>query len=330
MECRILFCKILLYGILKVLIKAVPQIFRHQFSLLIDRNAGSFIPVFLMLQQEELLAVDLRFVNRIPCANMTLDRNVIGIAVKQSIVFLFLLFHKLPDGQQSTREVQTFFAQFQPTICTKVKFFCHQDGCRMVYNYRFLHQNRLSRIIVRPTQIIAVQPLRHIFIPQSAVAEKTGLIKDFNFLQLFIQNRFFLQIHLSFLEKIRQLCKADAVHIAGFDRLAIVQHHNITDGKRMPGKIRWTLDIEAFVNGFQRIFFRKRLGIDQLIVCTVHFHPMPFYKVQIHKAVVMFRVTGSDLVDAKLLFIAGKQFLLFDQRIQPGYQLYCLFCGLSL
>jgi len=200
----------------------------------------------------------------------------------------------------------------------------------MVYNYRFLHQNRLSRIIVRPTQIIAVQPLRHIFIPQSAVAEKTGLIKDFNFLQLFIQNRFFLRINLPFLEKIRQLCKADAVHITGFDGLAIVQHHNITDGKRMPGKICWTLDIKTFVNSFKCIFFRKRLGIDQLIVCTVHFHPMPFYKVQIHKAVVVFRVTGSDLVDAKLLFAAGKQLLLLNYCIHTSYQFCRLFCGLSL
>ena len=167
---------------------------------------------------------------------------------------MLLFFHKLPYSQQSTREVQPFLAQFQPTACAKVKFFCHQNRCRMVYNHCFLHQNRLPRIIVRPAQVIAVQSIRHILIPQSAVAEKTGLIKDFNFLQLFIQNRFFLQIHLSFLEKIRQLCKADAVHIAGFDRLAIVQHHNITDGKRMPGKIRWTLDIEAFVNGFKCIF----------------------------------------------------------------------------
>ena len=200
----------------------------------------------------------------------------------------------------------------------------------MVYDHCFLHQNRLPRIIVRPAQVIAVQSIRHILIPQSAVAEKTGLIKDFNFLQLFIQNRFFLQIHLSFLEKIRQLCKADAVHIAGFDRLAIVQHHNITDGKRMPGKIRWTLDIEAFVNSFQRIIFRKWCGIDQFIVCTVYFHPVPLYKIKIHKAVVVFRVTGSDLVDAKLLFAAGKQLLLLNYCIHTSYQFCRLFCGLSL
>ena len=243
---------------------------------------------------------------------------------------MLLFFHKLPHSQQSTREVQPFLAQFQPTACAKVKFFCHQNRCRMVYDHCFLHQNRLTRIIVRPAQVIAVQSIRHILIPQSAVAEKTGLIKDFNFLQLFIQNRFFLQIHLSFLEKIRQLCKADAVHIAGFDRFAIVQHHNITDGKRMPGKIRWALDIEAFVNSFQRIIFRKWCCIDQFIVCTVYFHPVPLYKIQIHKAVVVFRVTGSDLVDAKLLFAAGKQLLLLNYCIHTSYQFCRLFCGLSL
>lgn len=118
------FLQILLYGILEVLVKAVPQIFCHKFSLFIDRNAGSFIPVFLVLQQEELFAADLRFVYHIPCANVTLDRDVVGIAVEQTIVFLFLLFHKFPDSQQSTRKVQTFFAQFQPTVCTKVKFLC--------------------------------------------------------------------------------------------------------------------------------------------------------------------------------------------------------------
>ena len=79
--CRILFSKILLYGILEILIKAIPQIFCHKFSLLIDRNAGSFIPVFLMLQQEELLATDLRFINRIPCTNMTLNCNLVGVTV---------------------------------------------------------------------------------------------------------------------------------------------------------------------------------------------------------------------------------------------------------
>ena len=98
----------------------------------------------------------------------------------------------------------------------------------------------------------------------------------------------------------------------------------------MASKVCRTLDIEPFINAVQRILFRKRCGIDQLIVCTVYFHPVPFYKVQIHKAVVVFLVTGSDLVDAKLLFAARKQLLLLDQRIQPGYQLCRLFCGLSL
>ena len=248
----------------------------------------------------------------------------------QCIVFLLLFLHELSHGQLCACEVQSFLAKFQPPLRAKVKFFGHQDRCRMVHHHSFLHCNGLAWVIVRTAQVIAVQSLRHIFIPQSAIAEKTRLIKDFDFLQFFVQKVLFLQIHIPFLEKIRQLCKADAVHIVGFERLAIVQHHNITDGKRMSGKIRWTLDIEAFVNSFKCIFFRKRLGIDQFIVCTVYFHPMPLYKIQIHKAVVVFRVTGSDLVDAKLLFAAGKQLLLLNYCIHTSYQFCRLFCGLSL
>ena len=128
----------------------------------------------------------------------------------------------------------------------------------------------------------------------------------------------------------RQFSKSDAVHIVGFDRTAIIEYHHIADRQRMPRKVCWTLNIESFINAIQRILFRKRRGINQVIVCTVYFQPVSLYKVQIHKAVVVFRVTGSDLVDAKLLFTAGKQLLLLDQRIQPGYQLCRLFCGLSL
>ena len=95
----------------------------------------------------------------------------------------------------------------------------------------------------------------------------------------------------------------------------------------MPGKIRWTLDIEAFVNGFKCIFFRKRLGIDQLIVCTVHFHPMPFYKVQIHKAIVVFRVTGSDLVNTELLLAAIQQHIFLFCHTPLLLQICC--CNLE-
>ena len=54
-----------------------------------------------MLQQEELFPTDLRFINGIPCAEMPLDCDVVGIAVDQSISFLLLflslvLRHDLP------------------------------------------------------------------------------------------------------------------------------------------------------------------------------------------------------------------------------------------
>ena len=84
-------------------------------------------------------------------------------------------------------------------------------------------------VVVGATQIIAIQSLRHIFIPQSAIAEKTRLIKDFDFLQFFVQKVFFLQIYIPFLEKIRQFSKSDTVHIVGFDRLAIIEYHHIAD-----------------------------------------------------------------------------------------------------
>ena len=88
------------------------------------------------------------------------------------------------------------------------------------------------------------QSIRHILIPQSAVAEKTGLIKDFNYLQLFIQNRFFLQIHLSFLEKIRQLCKADAVHIVHRHLAIAFECDYIADRQAVPLKILRTGEVE--------------------------------------------------------------------------------------
>jgi len=139
-----------------------------------------------MLQQEELLAANLRFINGIPCAKMPLDCDVVGIAVDQTISFLLLFLHKLSHGQLCTCEVQPFLAKLQPPLCAKVKFFGHQNRCCMVHHHSFLHCNGLAGVIVRAAQIIAIQSLRHIFIPQSAIAEKTRLIKDFDSLQFFV------------------------------------------------------------------------------------------------------------------------------------------------
>ena len=101
-----------------------------------------------MLQQEELLATNFRFINGVPCADMPLDCDVVGIAVDQRIVFLLLFLHKLSHGQLCAREVQSFLAKFQPPLCAKVKFFGHQDRCRMVHHHSFLHCNGLTGVVV--------------------------------------------------------------------------------------------------------------------------------------------------------------------------------------
>ena len=283
-----------------------------------------------MFQQEELLATNFRFINGVPCADMPLDCDMVGIAVDQRIVFLLLFLHKLSHGQLCTCEVQPFLAKFQPSLCAKVKFFSHQNRCRMVHHHSFLHQNRLPRIIVRPAQVKAVQSLRHIFIPQSAIAEKTRLIKDFDFLQCFVQKVLFLRIHIPFLEKIRQLCKADAVHIVGFDRTAIIEYHHIADRQRMTRKIFRTLDIEPFINAIQRVLFRKRRGIDQVIICTGNRYAFLLHIVQSHEAVVMFRVTGSDLINTVLLFAAIQQHIFLFCHVPLLLQIcYCNLEGIT-
>ena len=109
-----------------------------------------------MLQQEKLLAADFRFINSIPCAEMPLDCDVVGVAVDQSGPFLLLFLHELPHGQFCTCEVQPFLTQFQPPLCAKVKFFGHQDRCRMVHHHSFLHCNGLAGVVVRAAQIIAI------------------------------------------------------------------------------------------------------------------------------------------------------------------------------
>ena len=101
-----------------------------------------------MLQQKELLATNFRFINSIPCADMPLDCDVVGIAVDQTTSFLLPFLHKLSHGQFCTCEVQTFLAKFQPPVCAKVKFFCHQDRRRMVHHHSFLHCNGLAWVIV--------------------------------------------------------------------------------------------------------------------------------------------------------------------------------------
>ena len=109
-----------------------------------------------MLQQEELLAADLRFINTRTMCRYCPRLRYVGIAVDQSISFLLLFLHELSHGQLCACEVQSFLTQFQPSLCAKVKFFGHQNRCRMVHHHSFLHCNGLAWVIVRTAQIIAI------------------------------------------------------------------------------------------------------------------------------------------------------------------------------
>ena len=75
----------------------------------------------------------------------------------------------------------------------------------------------------------------------------------------------------------------------------------------MPRKVCWTLNIESFINAIQRILVRKRCGIDQVIICTGNRYAFLLHIVQSHEAVVVFRVTGSDLINTELFLTALQQ-----------------------
>ena len=91
----------------------------------------------------------------------------------------------------------------------------------------------------------------------------------------------------------------------------------------MPCKVCRALDVEPFIDFFQRILVRKRCGIDQVIVCTINRHAMFLYKIQPHKAIVVFRVTFCDLVNTELLFTAIQQHISLFCHIFLLLQVLC-------
>ena len=95
----------------------------------------------------------------------------------------------------------------------------------------------------------------------------------------------------------------------------------------MARKVCWTLDIEPFINAIQRILFRKRCGINQVIICTGNRHSFLPHKIQPHKAVVVFRVTGGDLVNTELLFAAIQQHIFLFCHVSLLLQVSC--CNLE-
>ena len=75
----------------------------------------------------------------------------------------------------------------------------------------------------------------------------------------------------------------------------------------MARKVCRTLDVEPFINAIQRVLFRKRCGIDQVIICTGNRYAFLLHIVQPHETVVVFRVTLCDLINTELFFTALQQ-----------------------
>ena len=98
----------------------------------------------------------------------------------------------------------------------------------------------------------------------------------------------------------------------------------------MPRKVCWTLNIESFINAIQRILFRKRCGIDQVIICTGNRYAFLLHIVQPHETVVVFRVTLCDLINAELLFAAIQQHIFLFCHVPPLLQIcYCNLEGIT-
>ena len=98
----------------------------------------------------------------------------------------------------------------------------------------------------------------------------------------------------------------------------------------MACKVCRTLDIEPFINAIQRILFRKRCGIDQVIICASNHYAFLLHIVQPHKAVVVFRVTLCDLINAELLFAAIQQHIFLFCHVPPLFQIcYCNLEGIT-
>ena len=98
----------------------------------------------------------------------------------------------------------------------------------------------------------------------------------------------------------------------------------------MPRKVCWTLNIESFINAIQRILFRKRCGIDQVIICTGNCHVFLLHIVQPHETIVMFRVTLCDLIDTELLLAAIQQHIFLFCHVPLLFQIcYCNLEGIT-
>ena len=63
------------------------------------------------------------------------------------------------------------------TIFRQLQRLCQQNGTCMVYNHLFFYTDRLSGVVVRTAQVIAINALRQIITDNPPIGEQTGFIK---------------------------------------------------------------------------------------------------------------------------------------------------------
>ena len=98
-----------------------------------------------------------------------------------------LFLQKLGEGRKAANKIQPFFlGQHQASIFRQLQRLCQQNGTCMVYNHLFFYTDRLSGVVVRTAQVIAINALRQIITDNPPIGEQTGFIKQLDLLILLV------------------------------------------------------------------------------------------------------------------------------------------------
>ena len=112
--------------------------------------------------------------------------NAFSLHFLCAAVFLLLL-QKLGEGRKAASKIQPFFlGQHQVSGLRQFQRLCQQNGTRMVYQHLFFYADRLSGVIVRASQIIAINALRQIITDNPSIREQTGFLKQLDLLILLV------------------------------------------------------------------------------------------------------------------------------------------------
>ena len=98
-----------------------------------------------------------------------------------------LFLQKLGEGRKAANKIHPFFlGQHQASIFRQLQRLCQQNGTCMVYNHLFFYTDRLSGVVVRTAQVIAINALRQIITGNPPIGEQTGFIKQLDLLILLV------------------------------------------------------------------------------------------------------------------------------------------------